>query len=190
MICQVCGRNPAVVHLEEIREGRRRHVWLCVECAGRRSAGRNEADGSDGLDEGERLFGAGGRRSGEDALTSFLGQMFEPGVLPDDEAKACPACGFTLGQLGKTSRLGCPACYETFRATLLPLLTRLHRNSSHMGKAPRRNSAGLTPEGEIARRRIALEKAIAAENFEEAARLRDLIGRLGSAPEGDEGSRS
>jgi len=58
---------------------------------------------------------------------------------------------------------------------LLPFLGRFHRQVTHLGRFP--DFAAGTPSrlGEITRTRIALEKAVAAEDFEEAARLRDLI---------------
>jgi protein arginine kinase activator len=173
MICQSCGSKPAIVHMNELRDGRRTHLWLCEECA----ANRKDWDGMDG-GEPDESHPNGHDSENDHDFTSFLSQMFEAGVDPQSSPANCPACGFTLDLLGKTNRLGCPTCYETFRALLQPLLTRLHRHSSHLGKVPWRADGSLTPEGEIARHRVALERAIVAENFEEAARLRDLISRF------------
>lgn len=172
MICQACGSRPAVVHLNELRDGQRSHRWLCEQCA----ANRQDGDAAD--PGGGGGFGADqGSPGGDPNFTSFLSQMFETPAGGGSGADSCPACGFTLNLLGKTNRLGCPACYDAFRRPLQPLLARLHRHSSHLGKRPWRTGGSLTPEGELARHRVALEKAIVAEQFEEAARLRDLINR-------------
>ena len=84
----------------------------------------------------------------------------------------------------KTNLLGCPACYDAFRGPLLSILSHLHRHVSHLGKAPGSIDDGTDRPGLLSRTRVALEKAIAAEDFEKAARLRDEIQRLeASAPE-------
>ncbi len=174
MICQVCGNNPAVVHLEELRENNRVHLWLCMECAEKRKKQPNDSLGGGALPPGEdnRDFPS------DVSLPSFFDLILEGEQSSDGSRKHCPSCGFSLDQLGRTNRLGCPGCYDFFRAFLVPILARLHRHSSHMGKGPRRALGEIGSKGEIARRRVALEKAILAESFEEAARLRDLIIRL------------
>lgn len=168
MKCQGCGVNPAIVHMEEMREGRRIHLWLCEECARNR-----QSDGEASPGDGEGVSGASG-------FGSFLGRFIDAEESRAGATTVCSSCGFVLEELSRTNRLGCPACYANFREDLAPLLARLNRHSSHVGKVPRR-AGGLGPGGEIARWRVELEKAIAGENYEEAARLRDLIARAGVA---------
>ncbi|MDD5718691.1 MAG: UvrB/UvrC motif-containing protein, partial [Candidatus Krumholzibacteria bacterium] len=71
------------------------------------------------------------------------------------------------------------------------LLNRYHRTAVHLGKAPRARGPRAALRLELARLRSALEAAIASEDFEDAARLRDLIAehqtRLAAAPEFDPG---
>jgi protein arginine kinase activator len=68
-------------------------------------------------------------------------------------------------------RLGCPQDYRVFSAGLLPLLQRYHGATRHVGKVARR------PEGATQRLRLRtkLRAAIAREDYEEAARLRDRL---------------
>jgi protein arginine kinase activator len=179
MECQGCGRKDALIHLTEISRGRVVNLWLCPDCARKRQdRGRNhgEADGA--------LFGDPGRsgdfsRGDGDLLASFLG---EHGLEPLDSGggnnETCPACGYSLVQFRMTGRLGCPDCYHSFSATILPLLSRFHGRIVHLGKAPRSGVAGHDSLAEMTRTRVALEKAVAAEDFEEAARLRDLLKEL------------
>jgi len=82
--------------------------------------------------------------------------------------------------------LGCPRCYESFRGPLLSILSHMHRHVSHLGKVPRQTDGSVDRRGTLRRTRVALEKAIAAENFEKAARLRDEIQRLESADAAEE----
>jgi len=76
----------------------------------------------------------------------------------------------------KTSRLGCPKCYETFEEELTGLLKVIHGSTRHVGKVPE----GEEVTAEILSLQKALEEAVVAQNFEEAAKLRDLIRGLGS----------
>ncbi len=91
----------------------------------------------------------------------------------------------------KTSRLGCPECYEAFSAELDSLLEGMHRSRQHAGKVPSR--AVIRPSSVAAQMialKQALDAAIGAEDYEEAARLRDRIrqeseaGRESAASEG------
>ncbi len=183
MTCQRCGQRDATVHLVELVDGHRRSQWLCAVCAGRASENGEEIPGF--------RFGGnpeGGNSEEDDfSLANFLGQVFESeGEVEQTELPACRVCGYTLDQFRKTNRLGCPRCYEAFRGPLLAILGHLHRHVSHLGKTPRPTADGADRPGVLSRTRIALEKAIAAEDFEKAARLRDEIQRLESTgpPEG------
>ncbi len=88
---------------------------------------------------------------------------------------------YTLEMFQQTNRLGCADCYLAFSSSLLPLLSRFHRHPSHLGKRPGQASGLGNQLIEITRTRVALEKAIATENFEEAAKLRDRIRRQENA---------
>lgn len=188
MICQMCGSRPAMVHYEEIGVHGRRHLWLCEDCAEARRVERFRAgelppegpDAPGGPGPAVPLPGP--------VFESFLDQHFQPGLQPDpdDEPGACPACGFELTDLGSTNRLGCATCYDHFRNRLRPMLVRIHHHSSHLGRVPRHSGAQRSLAGEIARHRVALEKAIVAEKYEEAARLRDRITRLEAREMGGE----
>lgn len=176
MTCQHCGQRDATVHLVELVDGVRTSKWLCSVCAGRSEGGNPGPDpwfGSRGGDEG------GGGDEDIESLASFLGKAFEPleGEGPGD-LPACSTCGYTLDQFRHTNRLGCPRCYEAFRSPLLSILSHLHRHVSHLGKVPGNHGQGSSLAGALGRARVALEKAIAAEDFEKAARLRDEIQRL------------
>ena len=90
----------------------------------------------------------------------------------------CPGCHLTHAEFKLRGRLGCPRCYEVFRASLLPLLDRVHDGTSHRGRFPAHSpklcAPSVTDLGEL---RTKLQAAIANERYEEAARLRDQIQR-------------
>lgn len=101
----------------------------------------------------------------------------------------CPGCGFRWMDFERTQRLGCPACYEAHATEVLPLIARNQPDVTHRGRQPgtpvaplQRELDGLRPPakpavpeiplGELERR---LAAAVAGEDFEEAARLRDAL---------------
>jgi len=59
----------------------------------------------------------------------------------------------------------------------------LQRGDQHVGKVPKRISSGLRLSVETGRLRRELDKAIAAEKYEEAALLRDQLRALSAGKE-------
>jgi protein arginine kinase activator len=109
-----------------------------------------------------------------------LGTQKEPVAKKRDVV--CALCHMRIADFKKTSRLGCQACYETFADELKPLLEAMHKGNQHVGKVPEHKAAngaakvGLFPSLAILRQK--LETAIAAEQYEEAASLRDQIRQI------------
>ena len=78
-------------------------------------------------------------------------------------------------QFRKIGRLGCRECYKQFSDELVPILRRIHGNTVHNGKVPKRAGVELRITRQIQQLKSKLQKAVEVENFEEAARLRDRI---------------
>ena len=79
--------------------------------------------------------------------------------------------------------LGCAGCYQAFKSELTPLIARVQGRSQHAGRRP-----PVSPEEEERLRqaealRAQMEAAVAVENFEEAARLRDALRAMTPARE-------
>ena len=85
--------------------------------------------------------------------------------------------------IAKSGKVGCDKCYETFIDQLLPSFQRMHGRSRHAGKTPIGCAPTDTVQDKIARLKSELEKAVAEQNFEQAATLRDEIKRLESEDE-------
>jgi protein arginine kinase activator len=164
MLCDVCGKNPATVHLTEIIDEQMNELHLCEECARHKSAAM------------EQQFG----------LSDLLAGMadFEKHPNKEEEAVAvkCPACGLSYADFKKIGRLGCGNCYNVFRKYLAPLLKRIHGSSQHIGKNPLQAKVSaakpVKKKAGLAELKSQLQKAILAEAFEEAASLRDQIKEL------------
>jgi len=104
----------------------------------------------------------------------------------------CPNCGTTYEEFRKRGRFGCQECYESFGPELDRLIKRVHGADQHRGKRPgaRRRPQGAAGGG-VAELRQALARAVAAEQYELAAELRDQMRALQEAAgTGDADGRS
>lgn len=156
MLCDVCNKREATVHLTEIVNDKVMKLHLCEECAREKGA------------EMEEHFGLSDLLAG----LSDLGAPLEPDLV---EAVKCPNCGFTYQNFRKVGRLGCSECYEAFKKQLVPLLKRIHGTDRHTGKVPMMGGKAVKETRNLRDLKMRMEKAIQAEDFEEAARLRDKI---------------
>jgi protein arginine kinase activator len=160
MMCEICGKNPATVHLTELIDDKTTELHLCEECAREKGAQIKTHFGLADLLAGLADFGMG------------LKDVEESTQLK------CPSCGLTYRTFRKVGRLGCGECYGAFRQYLAILLKRIHGSTIHVGKIP----TGMVPDtslkSELQGLKAKLHQAIDAEAFEEAARLRDRIREL------------
>ena len=95
-------------------------------------------------------------------------------------SQKCPVCGYTQADFKKTGRLGCSTCYLTFGEGLNSLLKAMHKGTKHVGKLPQRAHREIQLGDRMRRLTENLEKAVAEENYETAASLRDQIKQLES----------
>ena len=93
-------------------------------------------------------------------------------------AKKCSGCGFSQADFKKTGRLGCSECYETFGEGLGSLLKAMHKGTEHVGKLPERAQRTMALNQQMRALTENLQKAVADENYETAASLRDQIKRI------------
>jgi protein arginine kinase activator len=164
--CEHCGERPAAIHLTTIVDNEVTEQHLCEICAAEKGV-QTEATVA------------------KFPLGDFLASMGKGAAaqLPADrDTGVCESCGATLQDFRDSGRLGCPHCYVTFETHLRTLLRRIHGASRHVGQAyvaPAVAGAAVPVPAEappaLAELREALRRAVEAENFEQAARLRDEI---------------
>ncbi len=176
MICQECQKKPATVHLTKIVNNSKIEKHLCQSCARE-------------LEEMNLSFEPA--FSFHHLLTGLLGNEGSPSVAgreasPEGEVQ-CRNCKLTYPQFCQIGRFGCSQCYETFDARLNPLFKRVHGSSIHTGKLPKRVGSSVKIKKQIEELREELQKKVAAEQFEEAARLRDEIRELEKGLTGERG---
>jgi protein-arginine kinase activator protein McsA len=101
----------------------------------------------------------------------------------NDPAGSCPMCGATWSQFKQGGVMGCPHDYAHFESKILPLVKRAQEGAvQHTGKVPTKiEHTEMTREVTTTRLRRELQKAIHAERYEDAARLRDALSKMGFA---------
>jgi protein arginine kinase activator len=110
-----------------------------------------------------------------------LSQLVKGGpAVRESEAvpAACPSCGLAYAEFKAKGRLGCPACYAAFGPVLVPLLEKVHGAATHRGKTPERVKGVLASRRQLAEIEEQLSQAVANEEYEKAAQLRDRIREL------------
>jgi protein arginine kinase activator len=165
MTCQDCGERESTVQVTQIVNNEKVVLNLCKECAGKRGF-HSPLDNTP--------FPLANFLSG--MLTKdATGKSSKSITLPDI---ACPNCGLTLEKFKDLGRFGCGECYQAFREQLQDLLRRIHGSSLHRGKLPPMLSEEATAIKEQERLTEELKRAIASEDFERAADLRDKLKSL------------
>jgi protein arginine kinase activator len=157
MVCDLCKEGDAVIKLTEIQSGGVRELHLCEKCAAERGV--------------ETTINAA-----KPQINNFLQTIHEQMPGAKGEPTDCPFCSGTLADFRATGRLGCAHCYDTFESSLRDLLRRVHGSSRHIG---RRYVAPLPSDlphvSTAAELRDRLKLAVAAEQFELAADIRDKL---------------
>jgi len=159
MLCDVCKCNDATVFLTQIQDGKMQKVNLCEACSKEKGV------------EDPKSF----------ALADLLlGIGAAEEIEKGGPSQKCPMCGFSQADFKKTGRLGCSECYVTFGEGLASLLKAMHKGTEHVGKLPERAQHSIALSHRMRALAENLQKAVADENYETAASLRDQIKRLES----------
>jgi protein arginine kinase activator len=164
--CDVCNAS-ATVHLTQIINNQIHKIDLCESCAEEKGI-----TNPDGYSLADLLVKPG---VGSEEATEFL-----------ESSDECPECEYTQKEFKKTGRLGCEHCYETFAPLLGRALQGMHRGDQHKGKVPEDALERKSYEDRISSLEGDLQKAIANEQYEEAAQYRDEILELKKSLEAEE----
>ena len=168
MMCDECGIRPANIHLTTIVGGEKKERNLCSECLLKNQALKVDFS----------------------ALASHLGSFLaaakgQSAGAPEPDVK-CSECGMSYETFKKVGQLGCAHCYEAFRQPLTEMLGRLHGNTQHTGRTPGGADGEMAARMKLETLKQELVKAIAQEEYETAASLRDEIRAVKAQLEGEE----
>lgn len=165
MLCENCKKNEATVFYEENINGKKKAYNLCSECAAEK--------GIDIPDFGREML-----NFGTELFNGMLGAAsIVPGLIAGslgapqkkETQKRCPVCGSTLADIMRNGKLGCGECYSVFGGMPLPKPKKEpeeKKDAADGGDITGYNREKLEEK---------MKEAIAAENFEEAARIRDIL---------------
>lgn len=193
MKCNKCGRE-ATTHLRQNINGQVTEFWLCAECA--------EEMGVGGMFSGFGGFGSfgslgfGGFGGMDSLLGSFFGGHTPTKSIP--EQTRCSVCGSTFRDISERGKAGCANCYDVFGSQLQRTIERIHGRCVHNGKLPGKSAPAVAPKNQPAASakpiaqekapekegvsveslRAKLREAVAKEEYEKAAQLRDEIRKL------------
>ena len=173
MLCDECGKNPAVFSVTIASGGGVSNRHLCAECMKKMESNLTQGN-----------------------IHSFLSSimsMLSPSQKESDQL-TCTHCGLSYRDFERTGKLGCAGCYKSFQKELQPMLQRIHGSSQHVGRTPAHShnapadvqtpAEELVPSPlEVKQQRMEelkqkMEEAVAVENFEAAAQYRDEMRAL------------
>lgn len=160
MLCEECGKNQATVSITVTTSSGTNTRRLCPEC----------------MKKMEFNLVKGDIQSFLSSVLSVLGSERKT----EESSVVCSACGLSFSTYEHTGRLGCAQCYRDFANQLKPSLQKIHGRTQHAGRKPK----AYVPDPKdvldqrILELRTAMDTAVASENFEEAARLRDELKAL------------
>lgn len=166
MMCEDCGIRTANFHLVTIINGEKVERNLCPVCMAKH---QKQIPGIDFSNLAGIL---------NNILENKKDRQDSAEVDPELAQMACPQCGMTYGEFQKCGMLGCANCYKAFRTPMTALLQRLHGNTQHAGRIPDGLHSGVSIRINIDRLKQKLQTAIAEEEYEQAAKIRDAIRAL------------
>ncbi len=164
MLCQKCNAREANTHITQVKNGVKTEMYLCRECA----------------NENQDFWGFAGKSFDQEFEGLFSGFWNSPQFAISKAKtlttpKMCDLCGTTTSEFLRNGKPGCSNCYNVFSDFLLRPLKQIHGSYQHTGKIPSRAGKDLKKADELEKLQDSLNHAIAEQNFEEAAILRDKI---------------
>lgn len=176
MLCEKCFKNEATVRYEQKINGEGTKLNLCHECAEKMGVLKLSNVGN----IMEDMMG--------DFINDFMWEPFE-NIMPNHilnelipvfkyncglrnsdsirrsklnnitKGEKCPRCGYTRDYYINNGKGGCPECYGSF-------------------ETEKKVKSVNNSETEIKKLEAQLEKCIKTENYEEAAKIRDMIKKI------------
>lgn len=166
-LCEICGKNEAVIHVQQIMGSEIIELRLCEECAEKKGISGENTNLDFSISE---------------LLTGLLNITSE--VKNDKDQSFCRNCGMTYKEFQKEGKLGCPECAQVFRKDIYTILESISGTHQHIGRYPkklREFKKLLIDKTEMKQK---LQEAIKNEDYEAAAIIRDKIHALEQASEG------
>lgn len=157
MLCQHCKKNEAIHNRVVIVGNKKFESHLCAECF-------------------YSVYGELNSKS--DILEEMLGE-------PVFGTERCPVCGTSFSDYEQTGLWGCASCYDVFKDRLLPVISRIHGKTEHVGKVGSNNDE-LGLHHRLKALQEQLERALREKRFKDADDLNRRIYEISKALYGGE----
>ena len=155
MRCERCHKREAMIQVSISQNNQKNELFLCDTCAHELLQNNNDT-----------------KHQHHHSLNKFI-------LKSQSEVKTCPTCGSTLQSIRDNGLFGCGDCYKTFSGEANQIINRAQLlKDSHTGKVPGSYEKCLKQEEKIEALEKKLEKLVKAQEFEEAAIIRDEIKAL------------
>lgn len=166
MLCDNCKKNEATVHIKKLINGAKQEYSLCDGCA-------NELNEMSFVDISS--IGLSNTFTVQDLLGGIIDYVNQSSQNATVNITTCKNCGMSYTEFKKTGLMGCSECYESFKASLIPIIKRVQGNIEHVGKIPKKSGREMMGKRQLLKLREDLNKAITSEEYERAAEIRDEI---------------
>jgi protein arginine kinase activator len=170
MFCPLTGlscMNAKNIHVSESINGVPSQNYICDQCASTNLNNKKELP-----------------QISPSQFTHFTNIINEMEARHNEEVvmqTPCPNCGMALSEFVKSGRIGCPECYEFFKAELKPIIGMAQENNTqhNTGKKPKqRKESFKNITSNINSLQKKMDIAIKEEKYEDAVKLRDQINAL------------
>lgn len=202
MLCDRCNINQASIHLENNINGTVKKADLCPKCA--QLLGLTPNGGLFEQFFAHGALGTGGLSSA--AMNHNIFGIPQNMRVTEVGADTCPTCGTHFHEFQKTALFGCPECYKAFQPRLASIFKRVQAGQVHVGRklamsestkettdnsvtieaseTPVKKIKNTEPTQEVTIESLRQEQnaAVADEDYERAAQIRDQIKALESSP--------
>lgn len=178
MKCQNCGKNEVTFKFTQVVNGVKKEMNLCDKCAN--ELGLKDINFSMPI-----------------SFSSFLTDFFDDysdNLLPSfigTKTLKCNNCGTIFEDFMNNGEFGCSSCYDVFEDRISPILKKIQGANRHIGRGYKNiksgeeninneNKSEKKEESKLEKLQKDLQKAIKDERYEDAAKIRDEIKRLGN----------
>lgn len=178
MLCERCKIREANIQYTEVINGVKTEHNFCAQCASEMEFGQYSA-----IFDGDFPLGK--------LLSGLLGMEEAPQKQDKLQQIVCPTCGTGYEEFVQNSCFGCADCYGVFDVLIHDNIKQLQGSDCHKGKKPvyqRQDVSMNSPiealsketeesdtEEKIRVLSLQLREAVAQEEYETAAQLRDRI---------------
>jgi len=179
MLCEHCGKNPASHKTTDIINHVKSVKHLCDACFVAEGLGLPFTK----MNLVETKPTVSFQPVADIQIQIVQGGSREEQELEEALGPTCEICGLDLATFRKKGAIGCPHDFDVFVEEIRAVLLKLHGGREHRGKLPRAYQTRRARAHQIRQLETDLDRAVAEEKYEEAAKLRDRIRALQRDPD-------